>query len=461
MKFERSWIIKVSKGTTRLRQVLENVQKAKGKARPDSLSESVYTVLEEYLLKVVPDVEQYKFSDKLILRDSINVMDLSSMSVEMRSLVIRAVMEHVINKMDNVIVIIPEAWEYLPQGHNTPVKWFAETYIRKGAAIKDFLFVDSQDIAGIDKTPLRQCDNWILGRQKETHEVERVRDILGKKISEEEIKSLQTGFFFAYVGDQLKKVYVLPAGVPEEIGRKVAFGELSSDYVQSHFLSKNKEDDDEVFKEKYEEAMKEIKDLKEKIVALSKIADQTGKLLSESETHEASVRELNAFVDKLKAKKDEEIANLQKKLEAYEGLGEALRLLVGVSLPNIPVESERSSNVELDHAEVTYTIKDTSKAVVMDTDKIVGKVLFVALKDLPKDGWTEKDLSEKMLERGWNIGHSTLAPTLGSFVKDGKIIRIEDTKPTKYRFPSNVKFNVENEQKLSTLDCLEYGSGKQ
>lgn len=159
MKFERAWIIRVSKGTKTPREVLENVQKAKDKARPDSLSYNVYTVLEEYLLKVVPEIERFKFSNILELQDGINVMDLSDMSWEMKCLVMRAVMEYVIDHMDNVIVIIPEAWEYIPQQRNTPVKWYVETFIRKGAAIGNYLFVDSQDIAGIDKMPLRQCDS--------------------------------------------------------------------------------------------------------------------------------------------------------------------------------------------------------------------------------------------------------------------------------------------------------------
>ena len=60
------------------------------------------------------------------------------------------------------------------------MKLYAETFIRKGAAIGNYLFIDSQDIAGIDKMPLRQCNNWILGRQREGHEVERVSEQIGR-----------------------------------------------------------------------------------------------------------------------------------------------------------------------------------------------------------------------------------------------------------------------------------------
>ena len=227
MKFERPWIMKATKGTRTLGEVLENVQSLRAETKKQ-LSENVYTALEEYLKIVVPQIERFRFAKTLSLIDSINVMDLTEMSVELQSLVIQSTMEYVINNLHDTILIVPEAWEHIPQGRNTPVKLFAETFIRKGAAIGNFLFIDSQDIAGIDKMPLRQCNNWILGRQREGHEVERVREQIGKtKIDAEEIRSLQIGHFIAILGDNIKKVYVLPANVPPEIGRGVALGEIT------------------------------------------------------------------------------------------------------------------------------------------------------------------------------------------------------------------------------------------
>ncbi|OGD57229.1 hypothetical protein A3K78_04410 [Candidatus Bathyarchaeota archaeon RBG_13_52_12] len=226
MKFERPWIMKATQGTKSLREVLKNVQTLRSETTKQ-LSENIYTALEEYLKIVVPQIERLRFSKTLDLIDGINVMDLTEMTVELQSLVIQSTMEYVINNLHDTILIVPEAWEHIPQGRNTPVKLYAETFIRKGAAIGNYLFIDSQDIAGIDKMPLRQCNNWILGRQREGHEVERVREQIGKnKIDAEEIRSLPLGHFIAILGDDVRKVYVLPAGVPAKIGRQVAMGEI-------------------------------------------------------------------------------------------------------------------------------------------------------------------------------------------------------------------------------------------
>jgi uncharacterized coiled-coil protein SlyX len=238
LKFERPWIMRATKGARTLREVMENIAMLKAESSGGSLPENIYTALEEYLKIVVPQIERFQFSKTLELKDGINVMDLTEMSVELQSLVIRSTMEHVISELRDVIVIIPEAWEHLPQGRNTPVKLYAETFIRKGASVGNFLFIDSQDIAGVDKTPLRQCNNWILGRQREANEVERVREILGRnRFSAEDIRGLPLGHFYAVLGDELKKVYVLPAGVPYKLGRRVATGEVPVEKIKDYLES--------------------------------------------------------------------------------------------------------------------------------------------------------------------------------------------------------------------------------
>jgi hypothetical protein len=226
MRFERPWIMRVTKGTSTLREVYENVQALRSEAIGMTLAENVYTALEGYLKIVVPQIEKLNFSKILEPRDGINVMDLTAMSLELQSLVICSTMESVIRQLRDTIVIITEAGEHLPPGRSTPVKLCAETFFRKGAVNGNYLFIDNQDFFGIDRTLLRQCNNWILGRQMERYEVTRVGEQRRKKISTEEIQSLPIGHFYAILGDDTRKVYVLPAGVPGEIGRRIALSEL-------------------------------------------------------------------------------------------------------------------------------------------------------------------------------------------------------------------------------------------
>ena len=224
-------IMKVCKGRENLRDVLQ-ASKTQAVDAKGSFLKSVFEKLAAYLEIVLPELDKWEFSDRLPLTEGINVMDLSAMRTETQHIVIASTIECVLSTRTHTVVIIPEAWETLSQNRMTPVKWVAQQFIRKGAAIGNYMFLDSQDLAGVDKTFLRQCDNWLMGRMKETNEVERIlKQLLGAKVKAEDIQTLPVGHFYAALGDKVKKVYVLPSGVPEEMGVRVAKGEITSSYL--------------------------------------------------------------------------------------------------------------------------------------------------------------------------------------------------------------------------------------
>ncbi len=256
-------IMQVCKGRQSLCEVCHDAQKKAKETKKDFLK-SVFEKLAAYLEIVVPELEKWVFSDRLVLTEGVNVMDLSNMRLETQHVVIASTIEYIFQNLDHVVVIVPEAWETLPQNRMTPVKWVAQQFIRKGAAIGNYMFLDSQDIAGVDKTPLRQCDNWLMGRMKEAHEVERIlKQLLGMKVKAEEMQTLPVGHFYAVVGNQVRKVYVLPSGVPEEVGIKVATGAVTPKSVQAEYLKK------EAPKESPEEAS-DLSDVPARIQILEK-----------------------------------------------------------------------------------------------------------------------------------------------------------------------------------------------
>lgn len=237
VKFEpgmRWGIMQVCKNAHTLRDIHAQAKKLASDTKKDFLK-SVFEKLAAYLEIVMPELERWQFSSHLTLSQGISVMDLSEMKLETQQLVIASTIEYISRNLDHTIVVIPEAWESLPQQRMTPIKWVAQQFIRKGASVGNYMFLDSQDIAGIDKTPLRQVDNWIMGRMKEAHEIERIlKQFIGKAVKAEEIQTLPIGHFYAVIGNQINKTYVLPAGVPEELGIKVAKGELAPEVIKSY-----------------------------------------------------------------------------------------------------------------------------------------------------------------------------------------------------------------------------------
>ena len=229
LRLERSFIIKACQGTETLRQVYENIVQSRDEARR-GFDESVLTVLAAYFEKVLPQIEEGGFADTLELATGANVMDLTRFSEEVQALVISSCLTEIWRHATNTLVIIPEAWAFIPQSRGNPVKWAAQHVIRQGAASGVYLVLDSQDITGIDKAVLKSVDCWLMGRQREINEVKRVLDQLppSGRPSAEAITRLRVGHFFVSTEDWCKEVYVQPAWLDAKDAKLIALGESSN-----------------------------------------------------------------------------------------------------------------------------------------------------------------------------------------------------------------------------------------
>jgi hypothetical protein len=184
-------------------------------------------------------------------------------------------------RMRGVITVIPEAWEFMPQSRNTPVKLAGEALVRKGAASENFMWLDSQDITGVDKRVLKQVGVWILGVQREINEVEHTLDQMAvpKKLKPpiEEVMQLRRGQFFVCFEDVMKRVYVLPRWMPKDVGYGIAMlpstaaeqllREAIAKYQPQHSRREEKNVD---YRAAYEEAQEEIRQLKERLARLER-----------------------------------------------------------------------------------------------------------------------------------------------------------------------------------------------
>jgi hypothetical protein len=142
-----------------------------------------------------------------------------------------------------VITVIPELWKFSPQGRNNPVKESLQALVRQGAAKKNFVWVDSQDMSGTDKIPLKQCYTWILGLQTEINEAEHTLDQINlppkTKPKPHEIASLSLGQFFLSTPKGSVKFYALPKWLKPEIAIRVATGKMDAEVAFVKYAPKD------------------------------------------------------------------------------------------------------------------------------------------------------------------------------------------------------------------------------
>lgn len=188
--------------------------------------------LQAYLELVLPKLQSINFSETLDLSDGMNIIDLERFSrdPEVQSLIIKSVLEEVLHNHKNVIVVIPEAWKFIPQSMGNPCKQSMMSFIKQGATNENFIWIDSQDMSDVDKSPLKQISTWVLGYQSEINEVKHTIDQIplskNLKPKPEDIQSLGKGIFYVATRKETRKVYVQPFWLDDERAKKVAMGKL-------------------------------------------------------------------------------------------------------------------------------------------------------------------------------------------------------------------------------------------
>lgn len=226
-KFLRPWIIKICRTTETLADVQNCVREALLTAK--GINAGVYTQLDAYLDLVVPEIKRADLADTLDLQPGLNVMDVSSFATPMQMLFIQSALDWVNETCTHTTVVIPEAWEFLPQSKSSPVKASAETLIRKGAGLGNHIWLDSQDMAGVDNLALRACTVWLIGVQREANEIKRALDNIPANLQRPkaaDVATLERGQFFACFGKTVAKVYVQPAWMAAVDAQQVACGTL-------------------------------------------------------------------------------------------------------------------------------------------------------------------------------------------------------------------------------------------
>jgi hypothetical protein len=192
------------------------------------MNAGIYTSLKAYFDIVMPQLARLPYTKKLELGPGLNVMDLRDYAMETQALVIRSVMEWVYQHEKNVRVIVPEAQDFVPQGKNSPVKMACETLVRKAGANRNFMWLDSQDMAAVDKFALRACSIVGIGVQTEGHEIDRsLASLFTPTLRAVDIARLKIGEFFVRTSEaRVSKVYVMPAWMDSELhAQAIAKGE--------------------------------------------------------------------------------------------------------------------------------------------------------------------------------------------------------------------------------------------
>jgi len=412
-----------------LTQILHRIDLRLKDPKLRGFDRDVYTKIQAYLELVIPQLRAIAFSNELKLGEGLNVMDLEGLSDEIQALVIAASIEAIHRKAKATVLVLPEAWKFIPQDRGSPCKIFVERLMREGAILGNFVWFDSQDLRAVDKKFLRQIDNWILGRQRESHEIDSVLNQIPlakrSKPEPEEIMQLPVGHFIACLHDTVKRVYVMPAWMDERTAIDIATSRRDLDSIR-------KMRPEPVGLPK-EQPLEIISDPLKFRMAIETVVGEHNK------RSEAAILNMRLEIQEIFEGK---LRELQEKLLAIitqTKSPSATSAQIVLPQPAMPVKP-----LDLVHEEMIVRITHAEKPVQMTTGNVLGKVMYAAI-ERGKEGklFAEGDLFDECRDHGWNVPHGTIGATLMHLIRDGRIVKLEKARPQMYRLPLKLKIEVE------------------
>lgn len=234
-----------------LSEVVRNVKRAHRMAKARVESET-YMELAAFMDVALPEIQSINpLSDpaknRLELNPGLNVMDIHEYSSATQEMIIAACMWDIHKRRKNTKLVIPECQTFLPQKKSgdqpSLVAKIGEDIIRQGAAIRNLLLLDSQDMAGVDKVYVRGCGVFFFGVQREQNEIKRMLSMipnLGTRINPRDIMLLKKGHFIVQYDDKQYHTYIQPVDVGDEHAHSIAIGDIEVESVADIWAEKDK-----------------------------------------------------------------------------------------------------------------------------------------------------------------------------------------------------------------------------
>jgi len=217
----------------------------------DELKESWFRgaciTLSDLLTRLQKQLTQVETVDTLQLPHRINRMVLNYFDRESQQVYVKYALEDALRRYKHkLIIILDEAFKFIPQRYGSVCKKAIQDVITQGAGTGLYIWITTQFLAPTDKDPLKACAVRLLGTQDHVTEATHTLDLIPKArqrgFDKDTIMTLPLGHFVTITKSYAKLVYAVPRGVPLKEAEKVALGALSPEHVRDHYLKNRHED---------------------------------------------------------------------------------------------------------------------------------------------------------------------------------------------------------------------------
>ena len=219
LKSEFPELIKVTRDANDLREVAINIDKLLRDAKIHPVRKDKLLVIKDLLQRFLFDISPLMALKRPTDGDFMKI-DISSLNDALQQFIVDG---EIRNLRENYVVFIDEAHKFIPERGASIAKRSIINLLREGRSKGNFVILSDQTITGISKEALKQCWNWILGRQLEINEIKRVTEqTIGIRTTPEEIASLRVGEFIYFSPDEKIRFYSWPPFIDKEKAKERA-----------------------------------------------------------------------------------------------------------------------------------------------------------------------------------------------------------------------------------------------
>ena len=443
---------RITEGAKGFDDIIDRAKEREAKTRSSWLKDAC-RVLYDLLERLKAETSKVKTVPALTLHHGINRMVINEFSLEAQQLIVKNAFEDALRRYKrNLIMVLDEAFKFLPQGYSSPATRSVMQVITQGAKTGLYTWISTQFLAVTDKDPLKACAIKFLGTQDHITEVKHSLDLIPEvrgRFSSDDIMMLKLGHWILVRKrpPDVRVVYALPVGVPGHIGRKVAVEELTPEYVRDKFLVSRLKEDEEMYRKLYEAEKSKREDLEEevrKLKAEPRISpEKFGALKAEKDRLESEVEILKGDLktaDALKFEKDEEIAELRKEVEAFRDFKAAFAKILPTPIPTeVPTpgfEPGAPAEIVVVKEQPALTVEILRKQLSLSQSNLEGRIAIVYAEGLlpTKKSFTVRQLNTIMEQRfGRKEAYANFPKVLTNFVAWGFFQKVKAGKRWDYR----------------------------
>jgi hypothetical protein len=390
---------RITEGAKGFQDIIQRAREMESKTKSSWLRDAC-RVLYDLLERLQAETSKVKTVPTLQLHEGINRMVINDFSLEAQQLIVKNAFDDALRKYKrNLILVLDEAFKFIPEGYSSPATRAVMQVITQGAKTGLYTWISTQFLAVTSKDPLKACAIKFLGTQDHITEVKHTLDLIPEargRFTKDDIMKLKLGHWILVRKrpPDVRVVYALPFGVPSHVGRKVAVGEAEPEHVRDTYLKKVEEVDEMIWKKRYEELERRFNDLQEKFKRLKEqreLSDQERAHYEELKKfylrHRSDVEAKPALEKRIK-QLNEELTRAKEELKAFNDLKKALAKIIPVPRVQVPSGFEPApSEISVTYKRPVIHVKVERKSLHLTDKDLHGRIAIVYSEGALGDGW--------------------------------------------------------------------------